>query len=383
MRILDLTRLLPGDLATQLLADLGAEVIKVEEPEVGDYMRHLGPMLGDVGYPFLLLNQGKKSLAVDLKTEEGRDLFYRLVPTADVVVEQFRPGVAERLGVGYEQVRAHREDLVYCSFSGFGTDGPYRDRPAHDVNFTALSGALHMTAREGVPTLPGVPVADVTAAFLCAFALVAALRARDRTGRGQYVDLAIFDAALHLNVLNLAEVFGGREPEPGATFPTGLFPFYDLYATSDGRYVSLGALEEKFWNRFCDLVGRPEWRPLHLATGEEAEALRRSMASLFRSRTLEEWGALLAEEVPFAPVRKVGEVPGDPQVQARRLVGTMRWEGQTVRHLRHPVRWSPARPERDGPPPRLGEHALPLLEEVGLTRAEVEDLAARGILRLP
>lgn len=381
---MDLTRLLPGDLATQLLADLGAEVIKVEEPQVGDYMRHLGPMVDGMGYPFLLLNQGKKSVAVDLKTEAGQDLVHRLVPSADLVVEQFRPGVAARLGVDYERLRPLREDIVYCSFSGFGREGPYRDRPAHDLNFYALSGGLHMTGRGDRPSLPGVPVADVAAGYLAAFAMVAALLHRERTGEGSHLDLAIFDALPHLNVLNLAEVFGGRDPGPGDTFPTGLFPFYEVYETADGRFLTLGALEEKFWHRLCGVLGRPEWKEHHLATGRKAEELREALSEAFRGRSLDEWSQrLTAADVPHAAVLRPAEVPEDRHVRARNLIGTLNWEGRRVSTLAHPVRWGEGAIRRRGPPPRLGAHTESVLREAGVEPARIQELLEEGVLRQP
>ncbi|MFQ5920137.1 MAG: CaiB/BaiF CoA transferase family protein, partial [Thermoplasmata archaeon] len=198
MRVLDLTRLLPGGLATQLLGDLGAEVIKVEQPGRGDYLREMARNSSGRSPVFFALNQGKRSLGVNLKSPEGRDILRRLVPTADVLIEQFRPGVAEELGLGYKTAAGLRPELVYCAFSGFGARGPYRDRPAHDINFLALAGGLDRGAGKD-PTVSPVPAADVSSGFLAAFAVVGALLARQQSGEGRFLDLSLFDAALYLN----------------------------------------------------------------------------------------------------------------------------------------------------------------------------------------
>jgi crotonobetainyl-CoA:carnitine CoA-transferase CaiB-like acyl-CoA transferase len=381
VRILDLTRLLPGGLATQLLADLGAEVIKVEEPEVGDYMRLAPPTVEGISQSFLLVNQGKKSVALNLKEQEGRDLFYRLVPTADVLVEQFRPGVVQRLGVSYEEVRRVREDIIYCSFSGYGATGPYKDRPGHDLNFDALSGLLHMGAAKGRPLLPAIPVADMASGILAAYAVLAALLWRKESGRGSFIDLSIFDAAVHMNLMNLAEAFAGGEPMPGRTFLTGLFPFYGIYETSDGRFLTIAAIEEKFWVRLCEVIGRPDLRDRHLATGEEGEAVRRVLQEVFSGKTLEEWDRILGmEEVPYAPVLSVTEALQDPQMRHRGHVQEVSYRGRTFRALSHPLKWSPDGPSRRGRPPELGEHTVEVLREVGVEEERVRDLARRGIV---
>ncbi|MEK6911412.1 MAG: CoA transferase, partial [Candidatus Thermoplasmatota archaeon] len=249
--VVDLTRLLPGPFATQLFADLGAEVIKVEDPLMGDYMRFVPPTVGETSYPFLMVNRNKKSVAVNLKDPDGQAILHKLVARADVFVEQFRAGVAERLGADPETLRRVNPKLVYCTFEGFGRSGPYAGRPAHDIDFGALSGILGVTGvDDGRPVIPGVPVADLAAGYNAAFSILAALRQRDRTGRGTHVDVAIFDTAVSLMVLNLAHYLGtGEAPVPGEALVTGLWPFYNVYETKDGRWLSIGAVESKFWER--------------------------------------------------------------------------------------------------------------------------------------
>src|SRR5690242_12259527 len=211
IRVLDLSRMLPGPFASMMLADLSAEVIKVEEPTVGDPTRHSPPKIGKQSAAFLQVNRNKKSIAFDLKREEARDIFLKLAATADVVLEQFRPGVVERLGVGYDAISRINPRIVYCSLTGFGQAGPHRDRSGHDMNYLALSGVLGLTTDErGKPVIPGVQVADLAGGMAAAFAILAALMARERTGRGQYVDVAMFDVMMAMLAIPAAHHFAGK-----------------------------------------------------------------------------------------------------------------------------------------------------------------------------
>src|SRR5437879_8682157 len=235
--VLDFTGLSPGRFCTQLLCKHGADVIKIEDPKLGDYMRSVTPIVHDVSYPFLMVNRGKRSLAVDLKTPEGQEIVHKLARGADVVVEQFRPGVMARLRVAYDDLAMMNPKLVYCSFSGYGQTGPYREFPGHDINFQALAGILGVTTgrEDKAPAIPGVPIADLASGFNAAFAILAALRARDRTGRGEFIDISIYDTAVVLMVLGLARFLAtGGEPVAGGSPLTGWLPFSSLYETKDG-----------------------------------------------------------------------------------------------------------------------------------------------------
>ncbi|MGQ0798006.1 MAG: CaiB/BaiF CoA transferase family protein, partial [Methanobacteriota archaeon] len=314
VRVLDFSRLLPGPFATQLLRNLGADVIKIEEPDVGDYMRAVPPTVRGVSYPFLMVNRGKRSLAVDLKRPEGQAILRRLVARADVLVEQFRPGVMARLGADYPSLARINPRLVYCAFSGYGQDGPSKDLPGHDITFEAHAGILGVTGdRSGRPVIPGVPIADLASGFNAALAIVAALRTRDLTGRGEFLDVSIFDTAVSLMLLNLAHVLATREePWPGETMLTGAFPFYALYETKDHRWVAAGAVEPKFWARLCDLLGIPALADRQFDRGAARDDVVRSVADAFRTRTYKEWDALFAREgLPVAGVRRVSEVVDD------------------------------------------------------------------------
>ncbi|HWV86668.1 MAG TPA: CoA transferase, partial [Capillimicrobium sp.] len=265
VRVLDLSRLLPGPFCSLLLADFGADVVKVEDTGAGDYARWAPPRFDGVedsaaGAFFLALNRNKRSIRVDLKTEAGRDVLLRLARDADVLLESFRPGVLDRLGVGYERLREANPGLVYCAITGYGQDGPYRDRSGHDMNYLGLVGLLGLTGEAGGPPVPPAgQIADIGGgALMAAFAILAALRERDRSGEGQLVDVSMADGALSWLGMLAARVFAGdAPPRRGRLELAGGIICYRPYAASDG-WVTLGALEPKFWAAWCRGVGRED-----------------------------------------------------------------------------------------------------------------------------
>ena len=383
--VLDFTRLLPGPFCTQLLANLGANVIKIEEPKTGDYMRAVPPLVHEVSYPFLMVNRGKRSLAVDLKTSEGQEIVRKLAHRADVVVEQFRPGVMARLGADYDGLSMMNPKLVFCSFSGYGQTGPYRDLPGHDLNFEALAGILSVTGTRDRPrpAIPGVPIADLASGFNAALAILASLRLRDRTGRGEYIDLSIHDTAVSLLVLGLARYFAtGEEPVPGETMITGTFPFYALYETKDGRWLSVATVEPKFWVRMCELVGAPELADRQFAADAARTAVADTLAARFREKTLAEWDEILgAERLPIAAVKRMSEVVDDPHVRARGLLPTADVPGVgKVRVIAHPARHSGATTTNPTAVPKRGEHSEEILRFLGYTSKQISSLAKRGVI---
>jgi len=381
--VLDFTRLLPGPFATQLLCNLGADVIKIEEPVVGDYMRLVPPTVQGVSYPYLMVNRGKRDLAVDLTRREGQEIVHRLAARADVLVEQFRPGVMAQLGCDYETLARINPRLVYCSFSGFGQTGPSKGVPGHDITFEALAGILGVTAEgQGKPAIPGVPIADLASAFNAGFAILAALRTRDRTGRGEFVDISIFDTAVALMVLNLAFYLAtGKEPMAGETILTGVFPSYNLYETADRRWLAVAAVEPKFWARLCEVLEMPEFAGNQFASGPEAARVIQGLQERFRSKTLAEWEALLSKDLPVAGVKRISEIVRDAHVRERDLLPVVDvpglWKTQVVghpgKHERSEVR-NPARV------PRKGEDAERILASLGYSEDDIEDLVRRGIV---
>jgi len=383
--VLDFTRLLPGPFCTQLLANLGADVIKIEDLQLGDYMRSVPPLVDGVSYPFVMVNRGKRSLGVDLKTPEGQEIIRKLARRADVVVEQFRPGVMARLGADYDGLAFMNPKLVYCSFSGYGQTGPYKDLPGHDLNFEALAGILAVsgTKENRRPAIPGVPIADLASGFNAALAILASLRTRDRTGRGEFIDLSIHDTAVTLLVLGLARYLAtGEEPLPGETLLTGTFPFYALYETKDGRWISVATVEPKFWVRMCVLVGAPELSDQQFADESERAVVAETLAARFREKTLAEWERIFEpERLPIAGVKRVAEVVNDPHVKARGLLPSVDVPGlRKLQVIAHPAKHSVTRTKNPALVPKRGEHTEEILMSLGYTPRQISGLAKKGVI---
>ncbi len=384
VRVLDLTRLLPGPYATQLLADAGADVVKIEDTGAGDYARHMPPVTDEgVGAVFDAVNRDKRSVAIDLKEEAGREAFYALVAEADVVIESFRPGVTDRLGVDYETLVDHREDLVYCSLTGYGQDGPYADRVGHDINYVGLAGLLAMT-RDDVqerPRLPGYQIADMGGGLMAALAVCSALLARElgNTG-GEYLDVSMTDAVVSLSQAIAPMALSGDDPRPGETPLTGLYPWYDVYEAADGRYVTIGALEPKFWRAFCEAVDRPDLIDHHMTDDPATRsALRETLEEIFARRTRDEWVEDLADvEATVGGVYTPSETVEHPQIEAR---GYVERPADGSPRVGFPIQGS-AIPDRErAAVPGHGEHTDELLAEVGIDEAERERLREEGVVR--
>jgi crotonobetainyl-CoA:carnitine CoA-transferase CaiB-like acyl-CoA transferase len=387
VRMLDLSRLLPGPYCSLLFADLGADVIKVEEPGRGDYARHTRPYWGasDVGAYFLLLNRNKRSLSVDLKAEAGKTIFRRLAATADVVLESFRPGVMDRLGLGWETLRRENPGLVYCAISGYGQDGPYRNLVGHDVNYMGYAGALSVTGpREGPPLTPGVQVADLGGgALMAAFAIAAALHHRRQSGTGQFVDVSMTDGVVSWMIPHLAAFFAtGRVPERARERLNGGWPCYGVYETADGGHVTLGALEPQFWANFCRLVAREDLQALQHAEGGARDEVEATLRQLFRTRSRAEWTELLQQaDVCAGPVLALDEVVQDPQLRQRGLFAAV--EHPTlgrVPQVAFPVQMSATPGRVETPPPELGQHTDEVLRDVGYDAAAISDFRRDGVI---
>jgi crotonobetainyl-CoA:carnitine CoA-transferase CaiB-like acyl-CoA transferase len=340
--ILDLTRLLPGAVATQQLADWGAEVIKIEEPRAGDYARDMNPAV------FARTNSGKKSVSVDLKKPRGREIFLQLLRQADVLIEGNRPGVMARLGLGYEELRRVNPRLIYVSLTGYGQQGPYAQLAGHDVNYLALGGVLSLN----LPTIPGVQIADLVGGSMQAVSgILLALLARHRTGEGRFVDVSMYAGVTSLLTIPLtAWRTTGREPMPGNEILSGRYACYNLYQAADARWLAVGALEPKFWAELCrriaaeDLIARQFEEP--------QAAVKERMASIFRTKPAGVWFQELREtDCCVTLVRTISEVAAElPD-----LAGA--------------------------PPPGLGEHTRAMFSRCGLSIAEIEDLERQGVIR--
>jgi crotonobetainyl-CoA:carnitine CoA-transferase CaiB-like acyl-CoA transferase len=377
IRILDLSRLLPGPFCTLLLADLGAEVIKVEDVAGGDYIRAMAPSIGGRGAYFLALNPGKKSLALNLKLARGREVFFRLAGTAQVIMESFRPGTVDRLGIGFEAVKTVNPGIVYSSISGYGQDGPSRDRAGHDLNYIARAGILGLTGTVGVtPPIPPVQIADLSSAMYAAVAILAALRESERSGEGRHLDIGMMDSALSWMIMTVAEFAAGEKNGRGRLHLTGKYPCYNVYRTKDGREVTLAALETKFWSDFCRAAGRPD--VVDLQYSEEPQAFA-EIAAVFAGRTRDEWAAL-AKDGDFCcePVLSLDEALLDAQVRHRGLVRLTKAGEESDIELGNPLRRL-AKTE-PGKPPDHGEHTWVLLRELGYSDQELAELEASGAI---
>ena len=386
VRVLDLSRLLPGPVCTLHLADLGADVVKVEDTAVGDYARSLGlaPAEGAARAPtapsafYCMVNRNKRSLALDLKADAGREAFLRLASRADVIVESFRPGVVDKLGIGYEAVARINPRLVYCSITGYGQTGPYRDRPGHDINYLGYAGVLDQTGiAGGPPALSNLQVADLLGgATNASTAILAALFAASHTGRGTHVDVAMTEGALAHNIfaLHAVQTFGHARPR-GDDLLTGGVPCYGVYVAQDGRHIAVGALEEKFWRALCEAIGRPDLIPGQLATGADGDAVRRQLAAVFAQHPRAHWiEQLAALDCCVTPVLSPDEVLQDPQIRARGMIVT----ADGIRHYAPPFRLAGHAFTIARGAPAHGEHSAQILREAGLSEEEIDALRARG-----
>lgn len=382
IRILDLTRLLPGPYCSMLLADLGADVLKIEEPLQGDTMRLREPFLKKESMQYLILNRNKKSLTLNLKKAEAKEIFYKLVRTSDVILESFRPGVVQRLGIDYESIKKVNPKTVYCSITGYGQEGPYRDIPGHDINYLGISGILSMTGEKGgPPILPGIPIADMGGGLFAAFAILTAIIARSKTGRGQYVDISMLDCLFSFITLFAANYFAtGKPPIRGEFRQSGIYPFYNIYKAKDGEYLCLGCSEEHFWANLCKTLGREDLTEYQFDEGEKREETFRFLRKTFMTKTRDEWIKILREtNVCCAPVYDVGEAFADPHSLFRDMVKEVEHptEGR-IKQLGFPWKFSDTPGMIKTSPPALGEHTEKVLGNLGYTLDEINSLKKDG-----
>jgi crotonobetainyl-CoA:carnitine CoA-transferase CaiB-like acyl-CoA transferase len=373
LRVLDLSRLLPGGYCTLLLADLGADVIKVEDLQAGDYLRTTPPLEKGVGMVFRALNRNKRAIRLDLKHPDGRAAFLRLAADSDVVVDGFRPGVLDRLGVGYAALAASNPRVIYCALTGYGQTGPWKGRAGHDLNYIALAGILAQTGNPAGLAIPGTQIADFGGGLGAAFAILAALWGRERGGHGQAIDMSLLDLAVGWSLLELTRTWAGEPSAPaGGGRLTGGFPCYRLYRAQDGD-LSVAALEPRFWQALCATLGRPDLERGQFAEGRDAEETVAALAAIFATRTRAQWvEALAGADACVEPVLQVEEVLSHPQVRAR---SQRRGPG-----LGLPFRLSALSPRPSGPAPGPGEHTDLILGAVGYTQEQLARLRAAGAI---
>jgi CoA:oxalate CoA-transferase len=388
IRALDLTQFLSGPYCTQILSDLGADVLKVESPE-GDLARQIPPhFVGSDSVYFLALNRGKKSIAVDLKSTDAQRLVCDLVEAHDIVVENFRPGVLARLGISAEVLRKKKPSLIWCSISGFGQDGPYRDKPAYDMIVQAMSGGMSLTGeKNGAAVRAGIPIGDICAGMYGAIGILAALNRRNNTGLGDYIDIAMLDCqAAMLSYQAAYHLHSGETPKRQGTGHDSI-PTYRAFSASDKRDVVVTANTERMWQGLCralgldDLIENPEFSSNKMRFANRHK-LWPILCEAFRTRPASEWVTLLEkEQVPVAVVNDIAQVVQDPQIRHRNMVLTLRSKEEVVRVMGDPILLESSDSVNDGFPPELGQDTLSILADtLGLDQDRIDDLINRGVV---
>ena len=360
IRVLDLTRLLPGPYCSQFLADFGAEVIKIEEPNIGDYARWTKPQVNGFSALFASLNRNKKSVTLNLKSDGDRERFKELAKTADVLIESFRPGVTSRLGLGYATLKKLNPKLVYCAITGYGQTGPYKDKPGHDLNYLSYAGLLHFNAEEnGKPQVPAAQIADLGAgALMAATGILMALMGRNATGKGQFVDISMLDGVVSWMQTILPDYLAGESVEKGKLPLSGGRACYAVYETADKRYLSVGAIEPKFWRAFCEGIERPELIPMLDAPHEKQKELRETIQTVIGQKTLEQWMDIFERvDACVAPVLTLDEMINHPQVKERNMVVSFQEQLQ----IANPIKLSDTPAQIYAKAPKLGEHNRDIL----------------------
>ena len=370
--VLDLSRLLPGPCCSMMLADHGARVIAIEDKR----------FIADDLF-ITTVNRNKEHMSLNLKTFEGKEIFFRLVERADVLLEGFRPGVVHRLGIDYDTVCKINAKIIYCSITGYGQTGPCRDRAGHDVNFLAHSGVLGLIgAPDRPPSIPGVQIADIAGGGMnAAIGILLALMARERTGKGQYIDISMTDSMVSLLPLTLfLQQRTGEDPKRGETLLSHRYACYNTYETADGRYLSIGAVENRFWKRLCDHLGMPAYASLQYDEKRRHEIVD-FLRTTFKQKTLAEWESELADmDICWGPVRNLQEVLQEPLFRQRNMVVDIRdQKGETTTTLGVPVKLSATPGSIRTPPVNFGESTIPILRELGYTENQIKEFADKGV----
>ena len=366
IQILDLTRLLPGPLGTMLMADMGADVIKIENPESPDYVRAFPPYLNGESANYLSFNRSKRSLALNYNKPEGRETFLKLVEKADVVVEQFRPGFLDKMGMGYEAAKAINPQIIYVSITGYGQTGPYAHLAGHDLNYTAYAGVLGITGNaDDAPIVPGVQLADIAGgSYMSVIGTLAALQARTRTGQGQHVDVSMTDAVMPLLSAVYALHAGGQVVARGSAPLSGGLANYGVYQCGDQKYVALGTLEPKFWGRFCTLVQQPDWLGFILPkNATELADFKNKIGQLFKTQPQQYWIELgLGQDLLISPVYNLADLENDPHLQARQMIVTQQHPRAGVfKTIGIPIKFSETPAQPAWPAPIMGEDSADIL----------------------
>ncbi|GHC78176.1 CaiB/BaiF CoA transferase family protein [Limoniibacter endophyticus] len=384
IRILELSRFLPGGLATQMLGDLGADVIKIEQPGVGDLMRTFPPMGKQDSGTFLIGNRNKRSITLNLKSEMGKEVVGKLAARADVIVEGFRPGIADRLGMGYETLQEINPRLIYCSISGYGQSGPYRDVPGHDMNYLGITGMMQLIARPEIgPLVPGPLFADIGGGSMMAvFGILAAIVARQTTGKGQFIDVSMTDGAMHFMHSHASDyLLAGTEPAGGVQRVAGGSAAYNVYRCADDKHITLGIIEDHFWERLHKLVAHEDFPATPFPSPEETTKAKRVLNDFFATKPRDEWVKILWDlDIPAGPVNSLSEAFADPQMIAREMLLHVDHpvEG-SLPQIGFPVKFSDTPGQITRPPPTLGQHTSEILTELGYPDNVIHNFREAGV----
>ena len=380
-RVLDLSRLLPGPYCTQLLADLGADVIKIEEPGKGDYMRELIPGVYEA------VNRNKRSVTLNLKNKEGCEILYKMAKNADVLVESFRPNVTTKIGIDYQRIKEINNSVIYCSISGYGQDGPYKNRPGHDINYLGISGALSIPGEiNQEPGRPGLPVGDLSSGLFAAFSILAAIMLREKTGKGQYIDVSMTDGLISWTSVRAGDFLLGQTVPMPENEMGHLSPSNAVFQTKDEKRLTIGAVENDFWIKLCQVLNLNEFLEnedyrTNIKRVKKGKEIYKRLQSLFLTKTRDEWIRILDESgVPCGPVYSFRETSEDPHVKQRKLFTQIQYRREKLlNQVRFPIKFSDYEPRIYYPPPEMGEHTERILLEEGFLKEEIEDLRKRGV----
>ncbi|MHA1299019.1 MAG: CaiB/BaiF CoA transferase family protein [Candidatus Helarchaeota archaeon] len=390
IKVLDLSRLLPGPFATLLLGDLGADILKIEDNIQGDYTRWREPYLDTldgkkINFAFYCLNRNKKAMTLNLKTEMGQNIFYKLARTTDVILESFRPGVVKRLGIDYNTIKEINPKIIYCSLSGYGQNGPYSHMPGHDLNYISVAGLGKLTGEYlGHPHPPGIQVADLGGGMNCVIAILSALIAREKFGIGQYIDVSMQDGVIYWLVRKFGEfLVNKREPKTGGERLTGALPNYNIYETKDGKFLAIGALEDKFWKNLCNELGCPQYNEENPPSDSMRNEIINVLKEKFKEKTRDEWFQLLKDkDVCVSKVNEFGDVLEDEHIKSRNMIIEFNSPklGPKTKMIGFPFKLSetPCKVRFDAP--SYGEHTIEILKSLGYNDRDIQHFKNHNVI---
>jgi len=383
--VIDLSTFVTGGFSSLMLAAQGADVIKIERPDVGDDIRHSGPPFINGESPYYwTVNYDKRSIELNLKTEPGRMALYDLVEAADVIIQNFRPGTADRLDIAYDDLTKYNDSLIYCDISAFGNTGPWSERPGYDLLVQGLSGIMSVTGEaDSNPAKVGLPQTDLITGMWAAFGIMGALYRRERTNEGEYIELGMLDATLPWLTKQAGKVFADETPERMGTQDPVLAPYQTL-KTADG-YINIACLNEKLWQALCDAIERPDLSEdkrfeTNADRVENMDALAVELETALSERTTDEWMTVFTEAgVPAGPVQTVADALSNEQTDARGMINTITDGNREIPVIEHPLNFKNAQSGFDAPPPKLGEHTNEVFAELGYTEQKLEHLRKKGV----